>query len=245
MCGRYASTKTKLQLAETFHVSADYAADGVREDYNVAPTKTAPAILSTLAKDDPAAQMVRRLEMLRWGLIPPWAKDLKIGAKMVNARAETISDKPSYRRPFAARRCLIPLDGFYEWVEEDQGGPKPVKQPYFLRPKDGGILAAAGVWERWHDPDKPKDDPDAWLHSFVIIIITTDATDDVGRVHDRMPMIVLPEQWDEWLDPRLLDPNAARILMGPPEPGTLDIYAVSRAVNHARSNGPELIRPLD
>jgi putative SOS response-associated peptidase YedK len=243
MCGRYASTRPKLQLTETFHIDADHTDERLREDYNVAPTKTAPAILSTLPKDSAEdVAPTRRLELLRWGLVPPWAKDIKIGAKMVNARAETISDKPSFKRPFGARRCLLPIDGFYEWVAEDHGGPKPVKQPYFLRPKDGGILAAAGLWERWHDPAKDKDDPDAWLHSFVII--TTDATDDVGRVHDRMPMIVLPEQWDEWLDPRLTDPNQARILMDPPEPGTLDIYAVSTAVNQARSNGPQLIEPL-
>lgn len=161
---------------------------------------------------------------------------------MINARAETVAEKPAFRRAFGSRRLDVPADGFYEWFPTEQVGRsgKPLKQPSFVRRADGGILALAGIYEFWRDPDKPDAD-DAWVSSFAVI--TTTATDDVGHIHDRMPMTVAPDRWQDWLDPRVPAEQAAG-LMAPPAPGELEVYAVSRAVNNVRNSGPELLEPI-
>lgn len=145
---------------------------------------------------------------------------------MINARAETVHEKPAYRAAFKSRRCLIPVDGFFEWFPTQQLGRtgKPLKQPFYITPADGQVLPLAGLYELWKDP-LPADDADPWLTTFTII--TTTATDDVGRVHDRMPMSVSPDKWEDWLDPALNDNDATHALMAPPVAGSLDIYAVS------------------
>lgn len=216
----------------------------LREDYNVAPTKKAPAVLAQTPEGAPEdAGPVRELRVLRWGLVPSWAKDRRKGFN--NARAETVHEKPSFRRAFKARRCLLPLEGFYEWfpVAGQEDAKKPVKQPYFLRPNDGGVLAVAGLYEFWRDPDLADDDPELWRPRFTII--TTQATDDVGHIHDRMPMVITPDHWEAWLDPRLSEVDEVRALMAPPAPGSLDIYPVSTAVNVVRNNGPQLIERVE
>jgi putative SOS response-associated peptidase YedK len=244
MCGRYASVRSRQQLAEAFHVAQSNADEVPRRDYNVAPTKTAPVVLTAAPQDtqsDTAA--VRQLRLSRWGLVPPWAKDAKRGIN--NARAETVHEKPSFRRAFAHRRCLIPADGFYEWfpIDQAQNAGKPLKQPYFLRPTDGSVLAMAGIYEYWRSPDLPDDDPHPWIPTFTII--TTTATDDVGHLHERMPMAVTPEHWDAWLDPALSAVDDVRALMAPPARGSLEIFPVSTAVNNVRNNGPHLLDPAE
>jgi putative SOS response-associated peptidase YedK len=214
-------------------------------DYNVAPTKNNPVVIArvpTNAGED--ADPVRELRSFRWGLVPFWAKDLKIGSKMVNARAETVHEKPSFRTPFKSRRALIPVDAFYEWLETEQVGAsgKKLKQPFALKPADGSTLALAGLYEVWKDKSRPQDDPERLIHTYTII--TTTATDAVGRIHDRMPMSIAAADWDHWLDPRNHDVDAVRELMTPPPDGSLEMYAVSTAVNNVRNNGPDLLEPL-
>lgn len=242
MCGRYVAAARPDDLAEEFGVERVEVRENLQPDYNVAPTKVSPVVLARLPKDAADdAEPVRQLRDLTWGLVPSWAKDRKIGSRMINARAETVHEKPAYRRAFAARRMILPIDGFYEWFPTKEIGKsgKPLKQPFYLHPTAGGSLALAGLYEFWRDRESADDE---WLTTFTII--TTNATDDGGHIHDRMPMTVTPDRWEAWLDPRITDPDEALALMAPPKPGTLDVYPVSKAVNNVRNNGPELIEPL-
>lgn len=243
MCGRYANARSRSDLMDTFQVDEEHADEEKKPDFNVTPTKTPPTVLARIPKDaSENALPERELRNLRWGLIPTWSKTPSKG--IINARAETVHEKPSFRRAFASRRLLVPVDGFYEWFPTEQLGKtgKPLKQPFFIHPADDGVLALAGLYGFWKDPDKAEDDPDRWLTTFTII--TTSATDDVGRIHERMPMAVTPENWEAWLDPRLNDLDQIRSLMAPPAPGSLDIYAVSTSVNNVKNNGPDLIAPI-
>ena len=185
---------------------------------------------------------VRELRVVRWGLVPFWAKDTSIGSRLINARAETVATKPAFRRAFARHRCLLPADGFYEW--EKSGDPKhPRKQPYYIHREDGGVLAFAGLYELWRDKDRPEDEPDAWL--WTATIITTRAEDEVGRIHDRMPMVIDPAHWADWLDPTATSTEALHGLMAPASSAHLTTYPVSTEVNSVRHNGPELIEPME
>ena len=185
---------------------------------------------------------VRELRVVRWGLVPFWAKDISIGSRLINARSETVATKPAFRRAFARHRCLLPADGFYEW--EKSGDPKkPAKQPYYIRREDGGVLAFAGLYELWRDKDRPDDDPDSWL--WTATIITTRAEDEVGRIHDRMPMVIEPARWADWLDPTATSADALHSLMTPAASVHLTTYPVSTEVNSVRHNGPELIEPME
>jgi putative SOS response-associated peptidase YedK len=241
MCGRYASARKKHELLEEFRVELDGAVDEeLSPDYNVAPTKKVYAVLSRMPEEQAEGatpRPVRQLRVLKWGLVPSWAKDPSIGAKMINARVETVAEKPSYRRAFKQRRCLLPADGYFEWYELE----KKRKQPYFIHPADGGVLAMAGLYEFWKDPTRADDDPLKWL--VTCTVITTTAEDELGRIHDRMPMLIERDRWDDWLDPRV-GTEEARTLLVPPAPGRLTAHPVSTAVNNVRNNGPELIEPL-
>jgi putative SOS response-associated peptidase YedK len=238
MCGRYASSRSKVQLSETFHVSADHADEVTRQDYNIAPSKRAPIVLSALAPNAAEdAQAVRQLRLARWGITPAWmAKSGTKGKPLSNARAETIAEKKTFQRPFERRRCIVAADGFYEWFATDDS--TKAKQPFFFRPKDGLVLAMAGIVEWWHEPD----DKTLWIPTFSII--TTTATDDAGKVHDRMPMTIPADRWDGWLDPDLTDTATALKLMTPPAKGSLDIYPVDRAVGNVRNNSAALTQPI-
>jgi putative SOS response-associated peptidase YedK len=223
MCGRYASTRARQELIDAFGVEWD-ADEELEPDYNVAPTKPVPVILT---------REVRELRVARWGLVPYWAKDLSIGARLINARVETAHEKPAFRRAFAKRRCLLPADGYYEWLTAAGGA----KQPYFIHPGDGGMLAMAGLYEFWTPPEGGG-------RLLSATILTTEATDDVGRIHDRMPMLVEPERFEAWLDPALTGADEARALLVPAAEGSLRSHPVSTAVNRVINNGPELVKPV-
>lgn len=247
MCGRYASSRNPEALVSAFEVAKD-ATEGQAPgpDFNVAPTKPVYAVLTRREVDAAeSAEPVRQLRVLRWGLVPSWAKDPSVGSRMINARAETAAQKPSFRKAMASRRCLIPADGYYEWYQPEGGdGPrtkagKPVKQPFFLHPGTGEPLPMAGLYEFWRDRSRPDDDPLAWWTTCTVL--TTDATDGFGKIHDRTPMAVRPEQWAAWLDPDRADASG---LMVPATDIGLEAYPVSLDVNSVRNNGPGLIEPL-
>lgn len=238
MCGRYASSRRPELLVEEFEVVAPVKEE-LRPDWNVAPTKKVYAVVARTSGEEPPE---RTLTVMKWGLIPSWAKDPAIGSRMINARLETVTEKPSFKRAFAARRCLMPADGYYEWYTEEGPNGKPRKQPFFIRPADGSSLAMAAIYEYWRDPAKDEEDP----NSLVVTssIITTSATDDVGRIHDRMPQIVPKEHWQAWLDPAMKDSDRALTLLTPATVGGLEAFPVSTNVNAVRNNGPELINPV-
>jgi putative SOS response-associated peptidase YedK len=238
MCGRYASARKRIELLEEFSVQRDQVAEPLQPDYNVAPTKPVYSVLTRRAE----TEAVRELRVLRWGLVPYWAKDIAIGNRLINARAETVSEKPAFRRAFAKRRCLLPADGYYEWQPAADGGKGTPKQPYFIHRADGQPLAFAGLYELWRDSERPDDDPAAWLWSTTII--TTSAPDELGQIHDRMPMIIDPDRWTDWLDPDSTDSNYLRSLLVPAMASKLASYPVSTAVNSVRNNGPDLIKPV-
>ena len=245
MCGRFVSARKRLELLEEFGVERDRVAASPDPepgpDYNVAPTKRIYAVVERPARED--QPQARELRVVRWGLVPPWAKEASIGSRMINARAETVAVKPAYRRAFAKRRCIIPADGYYEWQAIEEDGKKKRKQPYFIYRTDGGSLAFAGIYELWRDDAVPPDHERAWL--WTAAIITTQATDDVGQIHDRMPMVITREHWADWLNPGNSEPSQLQAAMLPAMAGGLTSHPVSMAVNTVRNNGPELIEPLE
>ncbi|HEY3013567.1 MAG TPA: SOS response-associated peptidase [Nocardioides sp.] len=244
MCGRYASSRRPEDLIEEFEVTDPRVDTPLLPDYNVAPTKEVYAVMERPPRDDKTAPPARQLRVLRWGLVPSWAKDPSIGNRMINARMETVAEKPSYKRAFAVRRCLLPADGYFEWypTEQKTKAGKPVKQPFFIHPTDGGVLAMAGLYEIWKDPTRDDDDPDRFR--WTCTVLTTDAEDSLGRIHDRMPMMVPPERWAQWLDPSISGKDELMSLLEPAAPGRLSAYPVSSLVSNVRNNGPQLLEPL-
>jgi putative SOS response-associated peptidase YedK len=212
-------------------------------DYNVAPTKPVYAVLERPPSRESVEPPTRQLRVLSWGLLPSWAKDPKLASRLINARVETVSEKPAYRRAFAARRCLLPADGYFEWYPTAQttAGGKPRKQPFFIRPKDHGVVAMAGLYEIWRDPDKADDDPDRFR--WTCTVLTTEAEDELGHIHDRMPMMVERDRWGAWLDPTARGDDLRELLI-PAAPGALEAFPVALLVNNVRNNGPELIEPM-
>ena len=236
MCGRYASSRGDAELVEAFEVD-DVVGEQLPASYNVAPTQPVRAVLERAPREDPDAAPSRQLRTLRWGLVPAWAKDPSIGSRMINARVETITEKPAFKRAASRRRLLVPADGYYEW--ERREGQK-AKVPHFLHAADGEPLAFAGLYELWPDPARAEDDPDRWL--WTLTILTTQASDALGRIHDRTPVVVPPDMRGDWLDPALTDLDLVRqVLDAVPEPH-LDTYEVSTAVNSVRNDSPDLLR---
>jgi putative SOS response-associated peptidase YedK len=190
-------------------------------------------------RDPPAPRMLR---LLTWGLVPSWAKDRSVGSRMINARADSLLDKPAFRRAALARRCLVPADGWYEWqkspTEKDAKG-KPRKQPFWIHPAVDRPIAFAGLYEFWRDPE--KEGHDAWLTTFTIV--TTEAEPGLDVIHDRMPFVVPEDRWAEWLDPEVSDADTVRALLQPPVPGRFVATAISTRVNAVSNNGPELLEP--
>ena len=244
MCGRYASARKREELLDEFRIERDRVEEPLPPDYNVAPTKPVYAVLTRGSHgegDSGPRDVARELRVVRWGLVPSWAKDVKIGSRLINARAETVDSKPAFRQAFTRRRCLLPADGYYEW-QQLAGNGKTRKQPYFIHRADGGVLAFAGLYEIWRDKAVPEDHPGAWL--WTSTIITTRAEHSVGQIHDRMPMVIEPARWTDWLDPANSGKADLLALLAPAESGGLASYPVSTAVNSVRNNGPALVEPL-
>jgi putative SOS response-associated peptidase YedK len=227
MCGRYVSSTPVGVLAERFQVE-DVRADELGPRFNVAPTDEVYAVAE--GKDG-----TRRLGTFKWGLVPFWAKDPKVGSRMINARVETLRSK--FTRTLERRRCIIPADGFYEWQERPAGQRK---QPFFIHRKDGEPLAFAGLWEVWHDDDNPDGDP---LRT--CSIVTTDANQVVARTHDRMPVTLGPDKWGAWLDVGQHDLDVIEGLLVPGDPSELEVYPVSTDVNSVKNDGAHLVDPLE
>ena len=220
MCGRYTQTKSGEAIARTFSLSAT---PDPQPRYNIAPTQPVSAIAQT--KED------REYRIFQWGLVPSWSKDPKIGSRMINARSETVAEKPSFRAAFKRRRCLILSDGFYEW--QRTGGKK---QPYYIQVEDQEIFGFAGLWETWESGDG------SYLESCTIL--TTEPNGLMETIHNRMPVIVHPEDFDLWLDPSLQDGRHLQHLLRPYEDEAMDAYAVSTVVNNPRNEDSECVVPL-
>ncbi|MBK1718674.1 SOS response-associated peptidase [Thiocystis violacea] len=223
MCGRFAQFRPGPELEAWFETTPEE--HPLPSRYNIAPGSAIRA-----ARLDGDGR--RLLSALRWGLIPSWARDRNLGYRTINARAETVADKPTFRAAFRHRRCLIPADGFYEWQATDTG-----KQPYYIRRKDDQPLALAGLWEEWTDRASGET-----IHSGTIIV--TDANALMRPIHDRMPVILAPEDHAFWLDPGTASRPALRALLRPCDPDALIAYPVSRRVNKATEDDPSLIEPL-
>ena len=218
MCGRYLLRAPLDELQQAFGFPER---PNLAPRYNIAPTQPVPIV--RLRADGRG----RELALVRWGLVPPWAKDAAIGSRMINARAEGITEKPAFRGAFRKRRCLVPADGFYEWRKVAGGGKRPV----LIRRRDGAPFAFAGLWERWRGPEGPLD---------TCTIVTTDANALLAPIHDRMPVILDPADHERWLDPSR--PGAEELLRPCPD-DRLEAVPVSTRVNSPRNDDPSLLEP--
>ncbi|BCL38097.1 SOS response-associated peptidase [Nostoc sp. MS1] len=221
MCGRFTLTQSPEALAEVFHVQQLL---DLEAQYNIAPTQTVVTVLHSAESDK------REFQKLRWGLIPSWAKDPSISTKLINARSETLAEKPSFRSAFKQRRCLIVADGFYEW-QRKQGK----KQPFYFRLKDEQPFGFAGLWEKWTNPEGEV------INSCTIV--TTTANEVLQPIHDRMPVILAPQDYDLWLDPQEQKPQALQHLLSPYPAAEMTSYPVSTVVNSSKHNSAECIIP--
>lgn len=223
MCGRYVLKTSMRQLQRIYGIPDDDTSrsEEWRPRYNLAPSQDAP-VVRVLAGQ-------RRLDLLRWGLLPGWATDPTLALKLINARSETVATKPAFRGAFRSRRCVVPADGFYEW----QAGPQG-KQPFYIHAADDRVLSLAGLWESWRSPGGEV------LETYAIL--TTEANAWMRPLHDRMPVILLGEAVDQWLDPASSASALQRLLKAPPEEG-LEAYLVSRAVGAVKNDSAELIEP--
>jgi len=235
MCGRFVSSSSPEKIAEYFGATVN--AESLGENFNVAPTNDIYGVVAGL-DGEPV------LRVFHWGLIPVWAKEAKVGQKMINARSETVAEKPAYKGVFKKTRCIIPMDGFYEWAPGLPDGPvtkagKPMKRPMFIHRLDGEPLAVAGLWTAWRDKEAGPDAP--WLHSATVL--TTSANGTMTPVHDRMPVILPASKWAEWLDPANTDVAELGRLLVPAPDSLLTMHQVSTEVNNVRNKGAELIDP--
>jgi putative SOS response-associated peptidase YedK len=222
MCGRFTLFEPDQVLAREFGVSG-FPPNSPR--YNIAPSQPVAAV-----RAGPAGRG-RELALLRWGLIPSWAKDPAIGNRLINARAETAREKPSFRSAFKRHRCLIPASGFYEWQRRERG-----KQPHYIRRRDGKVFAFAGLWDRWESPDGDGIE--------TCTILTTAANAVLAPIHDRMPVILPPAEYARWLDPSLQDPDSLASLLAPFPPEDLLAFPVSPRVNAPAVDDEGCIAPL-
>ena len=237
MCGRFVSSHSADKISEFF--GASFEGEALPPNFNVAPTQDVLAVVAD-------AEGHREVQAFHWGLVPSWAKDTKIGSKMINARSETIAEKPAFKGLFKKHRLIVPMDGFYEWQQAGEGAPltkagKPMKTPMFIHRVDGEPLAVAGLWATWRDKAAGPDAP--WLHSCTVI--TTAANDTMSPVHDRMPVLLPQSAWAEWLDPSNQDLDDLQRLLVPAPNDVLTMHAVSTAVNNVRNKGPELMLPAE
>ncbi|WP_432543249.1 SOS response-associated peptidase [Kineococcus sp. SYSU DK002] len=249
MCGRYALRRELEDLVEEFEVDDNTLAGGgaVTLSTNTAPTTTPPVVLERFRKGEPDAPPTRSLRALRWGLVPGWSKEGTGGAPLVNARVETLLSKPAFAAAATARRCLVPVDAWYEWQASTAADGRPRKQPFAVASADGSVLSLAGVYEFWKDEARAPADPARWLVSFAVV--TTAAEEGLDRLHERMPLVVPRDLRDAWLDPSLDDADDVRSLLGAvPRDlflgGALRAHPVPAAVGDVRNQGPELLDPV-
>lgn len=226
MCGRFTLRTPTPVLIERFQLDS---APPLSPRFNIAPTQPIAVV-----RMDPEKR-TRTAAILRWGLVPPWSKDPSRGPLLINARAETVAEKPAFRKAFQSRRCLIPADGFYEWKKTGTG-----KQPYHLRLQDEDVFAFAGLWESWRDRNDPSAEP---LHSCTIL--TTEANELVRSIHNRMPVILKPEDYDRWLDVETHDADALGSLLVPFDADRMVAVPVSTYVNNARHDDPRCLDAAD
>lgn len=236
MCGRYVSVKSDDDLTAEFDVD-EVVGEGPGPSWNVAPTDPVRIVVQRPPSGEKDASPIRQLRTVEWGLLPSWSRARTGGAKMINARSETVATKPAFTRAAAKRRCLAPAAGYYEWKKD---GPRKI--PYFLHAPDDGTLAMAGLYEIWRDDSRADDDPLRWV--WTCTIITRPATDALGEIHDRCPVLVPRDLQQRWLDCRDEDAAVAQQLLDAmPEPH-LEPREVSKAVGNVRNNGPELVAPV-
>ena len=225
MCGRFDQHSPIETLQQAFNI--DTIESDATPNYNIAPTQE---ILSILKHNDQ-----NHLVRIHWGLVPFWAKDIKFGSRMINARAETVADKPAFRNAFKKRRCLIIADGFYEWK-----GKEGHKQPYYITIPSGKPFAFGGLWETWHN--KEGDEESVYRSC---TIITAAASESLKNLHHRMPVILLPEYHDRWLNPETQDPKELRDILKDGSIRDMQYYPVSKHVNSPKNNDPTCIEPID
>lgn len=239
MCGRYAATKNPAKLAAEFDAVDTTGDEAPTADFNVAPTKAVLSVVTRHPRDaegnaDPD-RTERSIRVMRWGLVPHWAKAKSIGSKMINARADTAGTKPAFRTSLTRRRCLLPADGWFEWRRDGKG-----RQPFFMTRGDGASLAMAGLWSTWHDPAAEE----GTAPLVTCAVLTTDAVGELSTIHDRMPLLLGPADWATWLDPDNTDVD--RLLGAPAQDlvDALELRPVSDAVNSVRNNGPTLVEQV-
>lgn len=237
VCGRYAASRDLATLEREFDIPHDESAPDLVANHNVAPTQQVPIVLTEERDHTP----LRRIVLARWGLVPSWADDPSIGSRMINARVESVTDKPAYRSAIRRRRCIVPADGFYEWAAAGAGTRVP-KQPFFVHLPDDAVLPMAGIYETWHDPARTADDPHGTL--LTVAILTRDALGVVADIHDRMPVLVGHDLREDWLDPTTPAPDVLSALLADPLHGQLAAHPVGRAVNNVHASGPDLRTPV-
>lgn len=221
MCGRFTLTVSASVLAGIFEMDPP---PGFTARFNIAPTQTHPVVSA-------GEEVTRQWRQCRWGLVPAWAKDPGIGARMINARAETATEKPSFRQAVRTRRCLVPADGFFEWSKTPGG-----KQPHHIRFTDRRVFAFGGLWERWDRGPEPP------IESFTILTTTPNSL--VRTIHDRMPVIIPPDSWDEWLEPAPLAPDRRDRLTAPYDPSAMESVQVCKRVNTPSNDDPECLSEI-
>jgi putative SOS response-associated peptidase YedK len=244
MCGRFVSVSSPQLLVDRFGVE-ETAVETREPDYNVTPRAMVPIVRDRPPRKGVEGPTKRALTMVRWGLVPSWAESTAIGDKLINARAETITEKAAYQRAFRRRRCIVPADAFYEWrPSKNTSTKRPPRQPYLIHRRDGEPLAFAGLWEIWRDETVPDPDaPDAWVRSCVIV--TTRANALLEPIHERMPVVLDEQVWDTWLDPATDDVGALEAMLAPAPDEWFEVYPVSTRVNTPANNDAELIRPVE
>jgi putative SOS response-associated peptidase YedK len=224
MCGRYSQSQSAEIIAKAFQVDSVPA---LKPRYNIAPTQSVPTVLQTSASTN------RQFKMLHWGLIPSWAKDPKMGGRLINARAETVNEKPAFRSAFRQRRCLVLADGFYEWQQQED---KKQKQPFYFRLSDGQPFAFAGLWEHWKGADGEE------IESCTLL--TTEPNELMQPIHNRMPVILDPKDYDLWLDSEVKKPELLQPLLRPYQTEEMTTYPVSKVVNKPSNDTAECINSI-
>lgn len=231
MCGRYALTTPADVIARLFGLAE---AVSFARRFNISPTQRAPVVLATGESGDDST---RTVQLLRWGLIPFWAKDASIGARLINARSETAAEKPAFRDAIRKRRCIVPATGFFEWKKQETDG-KPQKQPYFIHRTDDAPMALAGLWERWTDKASGEE-----LRTYTIL--TTEPNDILRPLHNRMPVILREDGCNRWLDPAMRDPAALVDLYAPVPSDAVTFYPVSRRVNTPANDDSSVLEAIE